>query len=84
MEQLLQRAEAETGLTLPLEPAAREAMIAMADGDGRYLLTLAETLLSIGSAKPLTAGRAGRGAAEAQPGLRQGSRGALQPHQRPA
>jgi putative ATPase len=25
----------------------------MADGDGRYLLTLAETLFNIGSAKPL-------------------------------
>ncbi|MDO9224111.1 MAG: replication-associated recombination protein A [Caulobacter sp.] len=54
MEQLLARAEAEEGLALPLEPAAREAMIAMADGDGRYLLTLAETLLAIGSPQPLT------------------------------
>src|SRR3990167_1745264 len=54
MEQLLGRAEAEEGLVLPLEPAAREAMIAMADGAGRYLLTLAETLLAIGAPKPLT------------------------------
>ncbi|WP_296817319.1 replication-associated recombination protein A [Brevundimonas sp.] len=47
LEQLLQRAEAEAGRPLPLEPAAREALIAMADGDGRYLLTLAETLFAL-------------------------------------
>jgi putative ATPase len=44
---LLTRAEAFEGCALPLDPAAREAMIAMADGDGRYLLTLAETLFNI-------------------------------------
>ena len=61
------------------------ALIALADGDGRYLLTLAETLFNIGVAKPLDHRRAGRGAAEAQPrALRQGPRGALQPHLRPA
>ena len=47
LEQLLQRAEAEGDRPLPLEPAAREALIAMADGDGRYLLTLAETLFAL-------------------------------------
>ena len=47
LEQLLQRAEAEGGRPLPLEPPAREALIAMADGDGRYLLTLAETLFAL-------------------------------------
>jgi putative ATPase len=50
---LLAKAEAFEGRPLPLEPAAREAMIAMADGDGRYLLTLAETLFNIGVEAPL-------------------------------
>jgi putative ATPase len=38
---LLKRAEAETG-PLPLSPDARMALVAMADGDGRAVLTLAE------------------------------------------
>jgi putative ATPase len=50
---LLSKAEEHEGRELPLEPEAREALMAMADGDGRYLLTLAETLFNIGSAKPL-------------------------------
>ena len=60
MEALLARAEAEEGMALPLEPAARETLIAMADGDGRYLLTLAETLLAIGAPKPLTSAELGQ------------------------
>lgn len=43
LEQMLRRAEAETG-PLPLNPAARELLITMADGDGRYLLTLTESV----------------------------------------
>jgi putative ATPase len=54
LETLLQKAEAFEGRTLPLEPEARAALSALADGDGRYVLTLAETLFNIGSAKPLT------------------------------
>jgi len=54
LETLLAKAEAHEGRTLPLEPEARSALVALADGDGRYLLTLAETLLNIASAKPLT------------------------------
>ncbi|MBA3812326.1 MAG: replication-associated recombination protein A [Caulobacteraceae bacterium] len=50
---LLVKAEAAEGRTLPLDPAAREAIIAMADGDGRYLLCLAETLFNIASPAPL-------------------------------
>ncbi len=42
LEALLQRAERLTGKPLPLEPDAREALIGMADGDGRAALTLAE------------------------------------------
>jgi putative ATPase len=53
LESLLAKAEAFEGRPLPLEPAARAALMAMADGDGRYLLTLAETLFNIASAKPL-------------------------------
>ena len=53
LEILLSKAEAHEGRTLPLDPEARAALSALADGDGRYLLTLAETLFNIGSAKPL-------------------------------
>ncbi|MBS0409901.1 MAG: replication-associated recombination protein A [Proteobacteria bacterium] len=54
LEGLLEKAEAHEGRALPLDEAARESMIAMADGDGRYLLTLAETLFNIGVGQPLT------------------------------
>lgn len=47
LEQLLARAEAREGRTLPLTPDARTALLSLADGDGRYLLTLAETLFSV-------------------------------------
>ncbi len=47
LDELLRRAEAYEGRALPLTPEAREALIAMADGDGRYVLTLAETLFAI-------------------------------------
>ena len=53
LETLLAKAEAFEGKPLPLEPQARQALLAMADGDGRYVLTLAETLFNIGSAQPL-------------------------------
>ncbi len=42
IEKLLARAEAIEGKPLPLDPAARAALIGMADGDGRAALTLAE------------------------------------------
>lgn len=41
-EVLLARAEAHMQRALPVEPKARAALIEMADGDGRYLLNLAE------------------------------------------
>jgi putative ATPase len=50
---LLDKAEALVERTLPLTPAAREALIATADGDGRFLLNQAETLFSIDFDKPL-------------------------------
>jgi putative ATPase len=42
LEKLLERAEAAEGRALPLDPGARQSLIAMADGDGRYLYNLAE------------------------------------------
>lgn len=48
IESLLARAEAHAGKALPLTPAARALLIAMADGDGRYALTMAEQILSAG------------------------------------
>ena len=43
LERLLTRAEAASH-ALPLDPAARASLRAMADGDGRYLLNMAEQL----------------------------------------
>jgi putative ATPase len=42
LEALLARAEAHEGRKLPLTSDARDALIAMADGDGRAVITLAE------------------------------------------
>ncbi len=50
---LLDRAEELEGRPLPLTPDAREALVATADGDGRFLLNQAETLFSIEIEKPL-------------------------------
>ncbi len=41
---LLERAEREGGAPAPLDADARRALIAMADGDGRYLLNMVESL----------------------------------------
>jgi putative ATPase len=60
LETLLKRAETFEARPLPLEPAAREALIALADGDGRYVLTLAETLFNIGTPRPLTTAELGQ------------------------
>jgi putative ATPase len=54
MEFLLHRAEQEAGATLPLTPEARATLRAMADGDGRALLNLAEQLFAMPDATPLT------------------------------
>ncbi|MCK9542409.1 MAG: replication-associated recombination protein A [Novosphingobium sp.] len=50
---LLDRAEAAEGRPLPLTPEAREALVASADGDGRFLLNQAETLYAAQLAEPL-------------------------------
>jgi putative ATPase len=44
---LIERAEAETGKPLPLTDEARSALIASADGDGRFLLNQVETLYDV-------------------------------------
>jgi putative ATPase len=44
LDLLLARAEAELGRKLPLDADARQALKAMADGDGRFLLNLVEEL----------------------------------------
>lgn len=44
---LLTRAEADVGRALPLDADARRALCAMADGDGRYLLNMAEELFNL-------------------------------------
>lgn len=45
LEKLLQRAEEGTGHDLPLTDDARETLKALADGDGRYLLTMTEQII---------------------------------------
>jgi putative ATPase len=50
---LLDRAEALMERPLPLTPAARDALVATADGDGRFVLNQAETLFSIEIETPL-------------------------------
>ena len=53
LDQLLDRAETEMARALPLDAAARDALIASADGDGRFLLNQAETLFSVDLTDPL-------------------------------
>lgn len=45
-EEILQRAEKEEGKPLPLEPEARDFIKEIADGDGRYILNIAESIWS--------------------------------------
>ncbi|TFD52174.1 replication-associated recombination protein A [Cryobacterium frigoriphilum] len=44
---LLTRAEDLSGRVLPLDTAATDSLVALADGDGRYLLNLVEQLLTL-------------------------------------
>lgn len=50
---LLDRAEELMARHLPLTADAREALIASADGDGRFVLNQAETLFDVGLEEPL-------------------------------
>lgn len=55
LEELLARAEKEEGRPLPLDADAREALIGMADGDGRTVINLADEVFAAvhADAKPL-------------------------------
>src|SRR3954462_12354091 len=53
LEELVRRAEVIEERPLPLTPDAREAVKAMADGDGRFLLNQVETLFSVEIGDPL-------------------------------
>ncbi len=55
LEFLLQRAETLMGKKLPLTAEARIALCNLADGDGRYLLTLAEEAFALPVKAPLDA-----------------------------
>lgn len=57
LEELLQRAERVEGRDLPLDAGARETICALADGDGRYLLNLAEQVWASAGTEPLTTDR---------------------------
>ena len=50
---LLDRAEEVVGSPLPLTSEARDALVASADGDGRFLLNQAETLFDVELEAPL-------------------------------
>ena len=56
LDELVRRAEALENRQLPVTTEAREALIASADGDGRFLLNQVETLFSIDIAEPLRPG----------------------------
>ena len=53
LDKLLVRAEKVEGKELPLTPDAREALLRMADGDGRAILTLAEEVWRAAPPAPL-------------------------------
>jgi putative ATPase len=57
LKQLLERAEGAEGRKLPLDDDARIALLDMADGDGRFLLNLAEELFRFPADKPLDRAR---------------------------
>jgi putative ATPase len=52
LDLLLSRSETELQRTLPLTHEARTALRAMADGDGRYLLNMAEQIAALPEATP--------------------------------
>jgi putative ATPase len=53
LDALIARAEDELGRQLPLQDDARAALIAMADGDGRYLYNMVEELSAYPADRPL-------------------------------
>ncbi len=53
LETLVERAESEVGAKLQLTGEARDALIASADGDGRFLLNQVETIFDVAPKAPL-------------------------------
>ena len=53
LEALQARAEEVQGKPLPVDAEARQALAALADGDGRYLLNLVEVLYGLAPEQPL-------------------------------
>ncbi|MEO1225968.1 MAG: replication-associated recombination protein A [Pseudomonadota bacterium] len=53
LEQLVARAEQAEGRELPLTRDARQALTALADGDGRYVLNLCEELFALKPDEPM-------------------------------
>ena len=85
LEQLLARAEAELGRPLPLDPEARAALRAMADGDGRYILNMAEQIAALpADTPPLDPAGLSGAARPPRRAVRQGPGRALQPDLRAA
>jgi len=56
LTKLIARAEMVEGRSVPLTDTARDALVASADGDGRFLLNQVETLFSIAIDRPLEPG----------------------------
>ena len=54
LSQLIARAENHLGRKLPIDKAANQALVAMADGDGRYLINLIETIDELTSKDKIT------------------------------
>ncbi len=54
LDGLLSRAEAHLDKVLPVSPEGRQAIIDMADGDGRYVLSLAEIIFGYADGPELT------------------------------
>jgi putative ATPase len=54
LETLIGRAEADAGRQLPVDDQARATLKAMADGDGRYVLAMAEQILAQNAARGAT------------------------------
>ena len=53
LDTLIERAEVEVGRPIPLTREARDALVASADGDGRFLLNQVETLFDVDLDAPL-------------------------------
>lgn len=57
LRELLNKVERHTNVAIPLTADARDALINLADGDGRYLIGMIEELLRIGPTEEIDAGQ---------------------------